>query len=133
MTFSSDFEQLLDEYNIAVSDRTRRIIRRNEKNEEISERTKRLIRRNNEKNKEFVEQLMRNNAKQAPERGFVKFISAFWSGVYFILSLNFKITLRILGCIFWLALYLVKLAFELYCILVIVHVTTVAMKQLQSS
>jgi hypothetical protein len=125
MTFSADFEQMLDEYNIDVSDRTRRLIRRNEKNEEISERTKRLIRRNNAKDAVVKE--------QPKENGFVNFICAFWKTIYFILSIISKITLGILTAVIWLALYFLKMAFEIYCLLIIVHVTTVAMKQYQSS
>lgn len=122
MTFSNDFEQMLDEYNIEVSDRTRRIIRRNnEKNMELSDRTKRLIRRNLAKDAVVPE--------IPQEYGFVQFICALWTGIYFILSLIFKITLGIMAALLWVCLYFMNLMMEIYCVLLIVHITTVVMKQ----
>ena len=121
MAFSSDFEQLLDEYKIDVSDRTRRMIRRNiEKN--VGERTKRQIQRNNALVKKTEEKHI-----------FVQFICAVWVCVYFILSLILKITLGIIAAIVWMCLYLLTKMIEIYCVLLVLHITTVAMKQYQSS
>ena len=116
MAFSNDFEQLLDEYKIDVSDRTRRLIRRNmDKN--VSERTNHLIRRKEPEEKHL----------------FVQFICSVWACVYFILSIIFKITLGIMAAIVWTCLFMVNTMIELYCVMLIVHITTVVMKQYQSS
>jgi hypothetical protein len=117
MAFNSDFEQMLDEYNIDVSDRTRRIIRRNmEKN--MSERTKRYIRRNA---KDLVAEPQKNP--------FIQFIYSFWSAVYYVLSLIFKITLGIMAVIVWFCLFALNAIIELYCVMFVLHITTVLMKQ----
>lgn len=119
MAFNSDFEQLLDEYNIDVSERTRRLIRRNNgKTPILSERTRRWIRRNT---KDAVD--------VSHESGFVQFICAFWRWVYFVLSLIFKITLGIMAAIVWACLYLCTLMIEIYCVILAVHIMTVLMKQ----
>jgi hypothetical protein len=122
MAFSSDFEQMLDEYKIDVSDRTRRIIRRNmEKN--MSERTKRYIRRNNAKD------LVIPDEKHPEKILFVQFLYSVWSAVYYVLSIIFKITLGIIVAIVWGCLFALNVMIELYCVMLFVHITTVLMKQ----
>jgi hypothetical protein len=118
MSFSSEFEQMLDEYDIDVSERTRRLIRRNEKRCEMNERSRRWIRR---------------NAKNKPVQPGLctQFWRWIWSWIYFILSLIFKITLGIMVFVVWMCLYLVYLMMEIYCVLLIIHITTVAMKRYQ--
>lgn len=119
MAFTFDFEQMLDEYNIEVSDRTRRIIRRNmEKN--MSERTKRYIRRNNAKD---VVPVIEEDTL------FVRFIFSFWSAVYYVLSLIFKITLGIMAAIVWFCLFALNTVIELYCVMFVLHIMKVLMKQ----
>ena len=118
MSFTSDFEQMLDEYNIEVSDRTRRIIRRNmEKN--MSDRTKRYIRRNNAK---VVVPVMEDTL-------FVRFIYSVWLSVYYVLSLIFKITLGIMAAIVWFCLFALNTVIELYCVMFVLHIMKVLMKQ----
>ena len=119
MTFTNDFEQLLDEYNIDVSERTRRMIRRN-MGKNVSERTKRYIRRNIAK--DTIIAVYKPNL-------FLQFVYWVWSWIYFVLSLIFKITLGIMAGAVWLLCYFLKVAFEIYVVLLIVHVTTVLMKQ----
>ena len=117
MTFSNDFEQLLDEYKIDVSDRTRRIIRRNME-KTVSERTKRWIRRN-----AVVE------VPKVQPGLFKRFVVWLWCSIYFVLSVIFKITVGIMTCAICLACVFLKVAFEVYCVLLIIHITTVLMKQ----
>ena len=106
-----EFEQMLNQYNI-----------------EISERTRRLIRRNNEKNARLVE---KQQAKKVCL--FARFLYLLWVGLYTVLSIIMKITLRIMMVILWVCIYIAKLVMELYFCFLIVHVTRVVMKQLQAN
>ena len=120
MAFNSDFEQMLDEYNINVSDRTRRLIRRNNgKTPEPSERPRRWMRRN-----------AKDNVIKPVQPGlFTLFFQWVWSWIYFVLSLIFKITLGIMVAIVWCCLFAMNVMIELYCVMLVVHITTVLMKQ----
>ena len=98
MTFSNDFEQMLGDYNIQVSERTRR-----------------LIRRNNMKNKcknKYCEPV-----NIAQDHLFVKIVKMVWNRIYFILSIIFKITLGIMVGLTWFCLFLANVLFDICCVI----------------
>jgi hypothetical protein len=107
MTFSNDFEQLLEEYHIEVSDRTRRLIRRNLKSSKRTEQIKKSV--------------------------FMQIICECWACIYFILSIILKITLGIMTGIVFAFLFFVNILCEFYCVMIIIHITTIVMKQYQSN
>jgi hypothetical protein len=107
MTFTCDFEAILDQYDIRVSDRTRRLIRRNyEKSLE----------------KQFIE----------PKRTIlVDMMNIVWRYIKFIISTIFKITLIIITAIVWACLFLINLAIEVYCVCLIATIMKSVIQQYQ--
>jgi len=106
MTFTSDFEEMLNEYDIKVSERTRRLIRRNHS---------KMIRRNDSK-------------MHVPKTNTFDMI---WSYVRFILSIIFGITLGIMTTIVWVCLFLANLVIEVYCVCVIISIMQAVIQQYQ--
>ncbi len=106
MTFDNDFEQMLNEYDIQVSDRTRRLIRRNQAKTVRS----------------FHE--VKNDKKCM--------LHVAWEYIRFILSIIFKVILGIMAGIVWLCLLLVNKLVELWCVMLIIHVTQTVIRQYQS-
>lgn len=105
MTFTCDFEDMLNEYDIHVSERTRRLIRRN--------RAKML-------EKQYIE----------PKRSaFVEFMYNVWRYIRFILSVILKITFRIMAGIGCVCLFLTKLSIEIYCVCLIATIMKAVIQQ----
>jgi hypothetical protein len=110
MTFDNDFEQMLNDYDIQVSDRTRRLIRRN--------RSKLGVKNSDIK-------------KVMGESATLCVVKMIWRFVHFILSIIFGLILGIGTVVIWVGLFAVKLAFELWCFMLIVHITQTVIRQYQ--
>ena len=111
MTFDNEFEQMLNEYDIKVSDRTRRLIRRN------SSKTG----RNNDS----------AIAKVVSESAILNVAHMIWRMVRFILSMIFATILRIGTIVLWICIVFLKLAIEIWCFALIMHITRIAIQQYQ--
>ena len=100
MAFNNEFEQKLNEYNI-----------------EVSERTRRLIRRNNEKNMKHQNQIEINRPSI-----FGEFVYILYQRIYFILSIIFKIIFGIMVTLCWLCIHLLKIMLDVWFVLFMVHI-----------
>ena len=110
MTFDNEFEQMLNEYDIKVSDRTRRLIRRN------SSKT-----------------VPNNSAitKVVSESVILNIVHSLWSVVRFILSIIFGTILGIGTIVVWICIFILKLAIEIWCVALIIHIMQIATQQYQ--
>jgi hypothetical protein len=105
MTFDNEFEQMLNEYDIQVSDRTRRLIRRNQLKS------------------------VRSFYEVKHEKKCMLHVA--WEYIRFILSIIFKVILGIMTGVVWLCLILVNTLVELWCVMLIIHVTQTVIRQYQ--
>jgi hypothetical protein len=106
MTFTSDFEDILNEYDIHVSDRTRRLIRRN-----------------------YAKMIMDKQGLEPKRTVFFEMIYIVWRYINFILSVIFKITIRIMSGIACLCAFLAKLTIEIYCVCLIATIMKAVIQQ----
>jgi hypothetical protein len=104
MTFDNNFEQMLNDYDIHVSDRTRRLIRRNQ-------------------------------AKSVGSFHEVKkekcTLCVAWEYIRFVLSIIFRVILGIMTGVAWICLLLINKLVELWCFMLIIHVTQTVIRQYQ--
>lgn len=107
MTFTNDFEDILNEYDIHVSDRTRRLIRRNHA------------------------KMLEKQYLQPRRSVLVDLIYIVWRYITFIISTIFKITLIIMTSIVWACLFLVNLSIEVYCVCLIATIMKAVIQQYQ--
>jgi len=110
MTFDNDFEQMLNDYDIHVSDRTRRLIRRNHYKSGI-------------KNTDIK--------KVVGESATLYVVKMIWRFVRFILSIIIGFILGIGSIVIWVGLFVIKLAVELWCFMLIIHITQTVIRQYQ--
>jgi hypothetical protein len=108
MTFTSDFEAILDQYDIRVSDRTRRLIRRN-----------------------YEKSLIEKQYFQPKRSALVDLMYIVWQYIKFIISTIFKITLIIMSGIVYVCLFLINLAIEVYCVCLIATIMKTVIQQYQ--
>ena len=113
MTFDNEFEKMLNEYDIKVSDRTRRLIRRN------SSKTGKTGHNNSA------------IAKVVSESAILNVAHMIWYMVRFILSMIFATILRIGKILLWICILFLKLAIEIWCVALIMHITRTAIRQYQ--
>ena len=111
MTFDNDFEQMLNDYDIKVSDRTRRLIRRN--------------------NSKSVNNSNSAITKVVSESVILNVVHMIWRVVRYILSIIFGTILGIGTIVIWICLVFLKLAIEIWCVALIIHITRTAIQQYQ--
>ena len=109
MTFTNDFEEMLNDYDIHVSERTRRLIRRNHS---------KMIK------KQYVQYVPKTNI-------IVDIMWAVWKYMRFILSTIFGITLGIMAAVVWVCLFLANTLIEVYCVCLVISIMQAVIEQRQ--
>jgi hypothetical protein len=108
--FESEFEIMLDNYGINVSERTRRLIRRNH----VKQIQKQI------QNKKDIQET--SETSELSENQLWKTIKLFFLFCKNVICLVFKCLLWFLVLILWLSIWLLKIVFEIYIGIIIVYV-----------